>query len=201
MKNIFYPLLIILFMIGCEDTEDATATLVGTWNYSGVQIEGGCDGTGVEDNSGTIMFTETDFTMTQSLTLADWCDEDLVNDTLCVEYGDSTSLSEYQESCVDDGGTFNTTTGTCTSLEGGNYTISDSLYLSFVSAVDVPANFEDICVEEGGVFTLNSTDTNAVCTLTNTSGYVLDLDINTASFARTSTQNDTLYCDKVILTK
>jgi len=142
-----------LFFFACEAEDDAEEkTIVGSWNYTVSEIEGSCNGTGEQDASGTAVFTDTEVTLNDIESLAQWCDEDLVNDTLCVEYGDSTSLSDYQEMCIDDGGTIDASTGGCINSWVNTYTISDSLYLTQQETVVGLENImEEGCVDEGGL--------------------------------------------------
>lgn len=196
MKNILYPFLILFLIFGCEDTDEAMNTsLLGSWNYSVYLLENNCDGTGEVEDMGTLEITDTEFIINETETLSDWCDEDLVNDTLCVEYGDSTSLNDFQEICVNEGGTFDSITGICDNPFASTYTLSDSLYLTFQDTIHIPESYSSICAEEGGVYA------DGVCTITYNSTHALNLDDVTATLTRTFTENDTLYCEKFVLTK
>jgi len=206
MNNKIIALMIPIFFFACEAEDDAAEnTIVGSWNYTVSEIEGSCDGTGEQEASGTAIFTDTEVTFYDIQSFAQWCDEDLVNDTLCVEYGDSTSLSDYQEMCIDDGGTIDASTGGCINSWINTYTISDSLYLiQQETYVGLEDTMEEDCVEEGGVWTVDesiSTEYNGICTVTDSSGWELTLDASTASLTQTYTEDDTLYCVKISLTK
>ena len=208
MNNKIIALMIPLFFFACEAEDDVEEkTIVGSWNYTiSSGVGGSCDGTDDDvDGSGTAVFTDTEVTLNDIESLAQWCDEDLVNDTLCVEYGDSISLSYFQEMCIDDGGTVDASTGGCINSWVNTYTISDSLYLTQQeTVVGLEDIMEEDCVEEGGLWTVDesiSTEYNGICTFTYTSGWELTLDASTASLTQTYTEDDTLYCVKISLTK
>ena len=174
MKTKLYLTLIMLFIFGCEDTEDAglETTVVGSWNMRGLVIQGDCDGDGQEEINGTAVITETNLDLTYGSDLADWCDNPLTDDNLCIEDGDTTTLSMYETMCTQDSSVFNSTTGECESTILYTYTISDSLYLTMSE-------------EEDDMGT----------------GLNLEYGVNTFTLSRSDTYDDLLVCTKWILTK
>ena len=174
MKTKLYLILIMLFTFGCEDTEDAglETTVVGSWNMRGLMIQGDCDGDGTEQLNGTAVFTETNFDVTDGVDLADWCDNPLTDDNLCIEDGDTTTLSMYETMCTQDSLVFNSTTGECETTYLYTYTISDSLYLTMIEEEDIPVT-----------------------------GLTLEYGVNTFTMSRLDTDDDVLFCTKWIFTK
>lgn len=102
MKNIFYPFLIILFMIGCEDTK-TDESILGTWNGTSFKSYDNAECTGdfesqldtmiAQFGNGNFLVSYT-FDETQATIKTDYF---FTNENLCFEAGGDTLVGD---SCV-----------------------------------------------------------------------------------------------------
>ena len=151
----------IMFFVACEDTDDEEAagdSLIGTWSMSGTSYDNAeCTGASEEGTSGTITFTDTKATSTETETFEEWCDG-TVTDGVCDEgFGQTYEESDFIEDC-NDGGTY--ANNVCTWSQEFTYThTDDSLSLSITNSFELPESYSSMCADEFG-----GTYANGVCT-------------------------------------
>ena len=190
----------LMFFVACEDTDDDEAagdSLIGTWSMSGTSYENAeCTGDSEEGTSGTITFTDTKVTTSETETFEEWCDG-TVADGVCDEgYGMTYEESEFIEEC-NDGGTY--ANNVCTWSQEFNYTYTDSLSFVMTEGFDMPESYSSLCVDEFG-----GTYANGVCTVTFEITMGVAFDGNTVTLTNIDVdEEDPEYssCEVIVLTK
>ena len=189
MKKMVFGVLPFLLFISCEDEEAMEQNpLLGTWNYVATEYDETCSGDGEVWETGTMVFTDTDLSISYVETFEDWCDG-VVEDTIC--YEDATLyLSDWQDECD---GVLNE--DECSITEDATYTYTDSLYITIEDTFHIPESISYLCEDEGGSYL------SGVCYLTLTNAFSLVLDGNSGTWSEVVSDDEEPYCDVFVLTK
>ena len=177
MKNLLKTLLFLgLVFWSCEDEEaasdDGNESIIGSWNFTATEYDSTCIGDGELVAEGTMIFNETDVTITNNYSFNSFCsdfDGTLINDTTCLSddyYGNDTTTLSFMHGLCELADMTLTNTG-CSQTITDSYTFNESLLIIYYTEDDL-SDYE--CSEVMGTYSEN----DSTCTYTDT----LDITIN-----------------------